>query len=231
MKRLLLTLLFLGATVSINAQSEPFIKSLRKLSFGSSILDAGMLFKKDFAQFQPVVQRPIYVGTIVDPQDTNKTYRIEAYYQISEERKQLVQLLYINNKLYEKGAYWFYPSVTAQDIEDVEVKYMKCVNYFKSDQFFIHEGRGIAQEKEESSDYGKKTIFPIEEIGLDVAQGEAGYEVIYSKSGGAKGFWVYMEGMNTIDLDINRNMEVPAMQPPEVPFDEVREAILAMEVH
>lgn len=229
MKKLLVALLLQGFAVTAIAQTEPFVKSLRQLQFGSNILDAGMLFKRDFAQFTPVVQRPILVTTVQDPDNDTNTFKIEAYYQISEDRKQLVQLYYVNNKLYEKGAYWFYEATTAEDIAEVEKKYTRCVNYFKSDWFFIHEGHGIAQGSEHSSNKGKKTTFPVDEIEMDLAQGEAGYEVIYSKEEGAKGFWVYMEGMNSVVLDIPKKMELPSMKAPEVPFDQVKEAILSME--
>ncbi len=229
MKKFALMLLCQIMLLSLSAQTEPFIKSLRKLSYGSTLLDAGMLFKKDFPQFKAVVQGPILMEIISDPDDSTKTYRVEAYFQVSEEGQQLIQLYYVDNQLYEKGAYWYYPSNSGTDISEVEAKYQRCVNYFKSDHFMIQKGHGVARGNEVSSNNGKKTIFPLQDLGMDKAQGEAGYKLLYNQSDGPMGFWVYMEGMNSINLDINRNLSLPEMAPPEVTFAELESRIRRMD--
>lgn len=223
MKKLILVLLLQGFALCTFAQAEPFIKSLRKLEFGSTILDAGMLFKKDYSQFQMLEEKPHFIADIADPEDSSKTYRIEGFYLISLERKQLVQLYYLNDKLYQKGAYWFF---TKDEIAEVETKYAKCMNYFKSDPFFLSRNHGAVVGAEETGHLGRKTKYLIDKIDHDVAAGECGYEAVYNKEEGASGFWVYIDGINTMEMDLNPSMEIPELEAPKVVIDEVRDAIL-----
>lgn len=223
MKKLVLVLLLQGFALCTFAQAEPFIKSLRKLEFGSTILDAGMLFKKDYSQFQMLEEKPHFIADIADPKDSTKSYRIEGFYLISMERKQLVQLYYVNNKLYQKGAYWFFEK---GEIAEVETKYAKCNNYFKSDPFFISRNHGVVAGTEMTSNLGRKTQYLIDKVDKDVAAGECGYEVVYNKTDGASGFWVYIDGINTLEMELDPSMEVPELEAPKVVMDEVREALL-----
>ncbi len=227
MKKLVLVLLLQGLVLCTIAQDEPFIKSLRNLEFGSTILDAGMLFKKDYAQFQMLEDRPTFVADITDPEDSSKTYRIEAFYLISMDRKQLVQLYYLNDKLYQKGAYWYFEK---GEIEEVEAKYASCKNYFKFDPFFIAKNKGVVAGSEVTSDLGRKTQYLINKVDQDIAAGECGYEVVYNKADGAKGFWVYIDGINTIELGLDPAMEIPEIETPKVPLDQVKETLLTKNV-
>ena len=224
MKKFVLVLLLQGFALCTFAQAEPFVKSLRKLEFGTTIMEAGMLFKKDYSQFRMLEERPTYITDITDPADSTKTYRVEAFYLISVERKQLIQLYYLDDHLYQKGAYWFYEK---GDIEGVETKYAKCINYFKSDPYFIKANHGLVPSEEIVGHTSKKTEFLIKKMSKDEGKGECGYEALYTKADGNKGFWVYIDGINTLDLDVNRDMEIPKIEAPKVVLDQVKNALLS----
>ena len=85
-----LATLFLAVTIATGAfaQSEPFVKSVIKLPYGSTILDAAMMFKKDYADdFASMTKTPVFITTMQDPDDAEKTLKVEAAYFKNEKEQ------------------------------------------------------------------------------------------------------------------------------------------------
>lgn len=58
MKKLTILLVCFAFAMPAFAQDEAFVKAMKKLEYGSTILDAAMLFKKDYPQFVPLSNTP-----------------------------------------------------------------------------------------------------------------------------------------------------------------------------
>lgn len=223
MKKLLLALMLQGIFLSTYAQEEPFIKSLRKLEYGSTILDAAMLFKKDFSQFRFLTEEPVIVADMVDPNNPENSKEIEAFYLVSDERNQLVQLYYVEDRLYQKAAYWYYKP---GKVKEVEEKYAACKAYFEKDPVFIKANKGFLESEEIVSDRGRKMEYYFKNTDPSILRGECGYELVYSEKGGPKGFWVFMEGWNAEQFELSPDLKLLEIEPPKGTLENIDEVLL-----
>ncbi len=224
MKKLLVVLLIQAFALSTFAQSEPFVKALKKLEYGSTILDAAMLFKKDFPDFRSLSQKPIFITAFSNPYDASQVFRIEAFYFVNEKDQELVQLYYVNDVLYEKSVYWFYPT---DSVKAVEEKYMKCNNSFIANPALLAAEGGAVKSTEEKYAQGRKTIYPIQKQGKNERIGYTGYQLVYTGDTGARGFWVYAQILSTMDNGLDNTMQFPRIEPPTGTFDELEQVLLA----
>lgn len=223
MKKLVLILLIQAFAMGTFAQSEPYMKALKKLEYGSTILDAAMLFKKDFPQFKSLSQGPVLLTVFTNPYDETQKFKIEAFYLVDEEKGELVQLYFVNDELYEKGAYWFYHQ---DSVQAVETKYMKCNNAFVSNPVLLAIEHGKVKSEEEKYELGRKTRFPVEKLGKNSREGLTGYELVYTRDTGARGFWVYMKAFNTMDNGLDVSMDIPHMEAPKGVFEELEDLLV-----
>lgn len=224
MKKLVLVLLIQAFAIGTFAQSEPFVKALKKLDYGSTILDAAMLFKRDFPDFKAMSQKPVFITAFNNPYDATQVFRIEAFYFVNKKDQELVQLYYVNDVLYEKAVYWFYPS---DSVKAVETKYMKCNNAFISSPVLLAAEGGAVKKTEEKYAQGRKTIYPAKKQGKNERIGYAGYELVYTGDTGARGFWVYAQILSTMDNGLDNTMQFPRISPPKGTFDELEQVLLA----
>lgn len=219
MKKILLSLLVFGMSFTSFAQDEQFVKSLKKLEYGSTILDAAMLFKKDWPQFQVLNNAgPVQITVFTNPYDETQKFKIDALYLLNNDDKQLVQLYYVNDALYQKSVFWF---LHKDSVELVETNYQKAKNTFISNPVLIRMEGGKVKAEESSYELGKKTLFPVEKQGKNERVGQAGYELVYTSETGARGFWVYMQAYNTMDCGLDMTMDFPLMGPPKGTFDDL----------
>lgn len=226
MKKIVLALLVQAFALTTFAQSEPFVKALKKLEYGSTILDAAMLFKRDFPDFESMTQKPVFITAFTNPYDASQTFRIEAFYMVNRKDQELVQLYYVNDELYEKSVYWFYPT---DSVKAVETKYMKCNNAFVSNPALLAAEKGSVKHKEEKYAQGRKTVYPVQKVGKDERIGYAGYELVYTGDTGARGFWVYAQILSTMNNGLDNSMEFPRIAPPKGTYDELEQVLLVSE--
>ncbi len=224
MKKLVLVFLIQALAIGTFAQSEPYVKALIKLEYGSTILDAAMLFKRDFPEFKSLTSKPVFVTAFTNPYDASQTFRIEAFYFVNEKNKELVQLFYVNDELYEKSMYWFYET---DSVKAVETKYMKINNTYVSNPELLAREGGAVKHTEEKYAQGRKTVYPIMKQGKNERVGYAGYELVYTGDTGARGFWVYAQIFSTMENGLDSTMEFPRITPPKGTFDELEQVLLA----
>ena len=220
MKRLLLAISIQFLTFGLFAQSEPFVDAIRKLAPGSTILDAAMLFKKDYHQFRLLAEEPTDISTIADPLNPENPHKVQALYLVSDERNQLIQLYYYDDKLYQKAAYWYFEP---GKVKEVEEKYAATLAYFKNDPLFIDKNKGFLESNEIASENGRKTEFYLKKVKPEELRGECGYELVYNKEDGPRGFWVYMDGWNVRKLELDVNTKLPEIEAPKGDISEVGE--------
>jgi hypothetical protein len=226
MKKQVLILLIQAFAIGVFAQSEPYVKALKKLEYGSTVLDAAMLFKKDFPNFKSLTEGkgPVLLTVFTNPYDAAQKFKIEAYFLVNEKDQQLVQLFYVNDALYEKGAYWYFHK---DSVDAVEKKYMKCNNTFISNPMLLSIEGGSVKSEEEKYELGRKTHYPVQKQGKNSREGMTGYELIYEQGAGARGFWVYMQAFNTFESGLDTSMDFPHMKPPKGVFTELAELLTA----
>lgn len=223
MKKLLLAVTLQFLTLGLFAQSEPFVDAIRKLAPGSTILDAAMLFKKDYHQFKLLAEEPTDIATIEDPANPDNPHKVQALYLVSHERSQLIQLYYFDDKLYQKAAYWYFEP---GKVKEVEEKYAATLAYFKNDPLFIDKNKGFLDSKEITSETGRKTEFFLKKVAVEELRGECGYELVYSQEGGPRGFWVYMDGWNVRKLNLDADTELPEIDAPKGVLGEINNVLL-----
>lgn len=223
MKKLTILLVCFAVAMPAFAQDEAFVKAMKKLEYGTTILDAAMLFKKDYPQFVPLSNSPVQVTVFTNPYDAAQKFKIEGYYLINDVDKQLITLLYVNDALYEKSVYWFLPK---DSIELVQTNYAKARNMFLSNPVLIQIEAGKVKEVETSYELGKTTLFPIEKQGKKAREGRAGYELVYTKETGGQGFWVYISAYSTMENGLDSSMEFPHIAPPKGTFTDLRALLL-----
>ncbi len=224
MKKLVLVLLIQALAIGTFAQSEPFAKALIKLEYGSTILDAAMLFKRDFPEFKSLINKPVFVTSFANPYDESQTFKIEAFYFVNEKDRELVQLYYVNDELYEKSVYWFYEK---DSVKAVETKYMKINNTYISNPELLARKGGAVTHSEEKYAWGRKTEYPIMKQGKKERVGYAGYELVYTEETGGRGFWVFAQIFSTMENGLDSTMEFPRIAPPKGTFDELEQLLLA----
>jgi hypothetical protein len=218
MKKGITLLLALTLGFGAFAQSEPFIKALIKLEYGTTILDGAMLMKKDFPEFRQLTKAPVIITAFMNPYDETQKFNIEAFYFINDKDMEVIELYYVNNALYEKSAMWYFHK---DSVAAVEKKYMKCNNTFISNPKLLAAEQGKVKFTEESYDLGKRTIFPVEKQGKNVREGETGYKLVYTPETGGRGIWVYMKVFSTMDNGLDISMNVPHVAPPNLIFSEI----------
>lgn len=223
MKKGITLLAVMALSLGTMAQSEPFIKALVKLEYGSTVLDGAMLMKKDFPEFRQLSNAPVLITAFMNPYDETKKFNIEAFYFINDKNMEVIQLYYVNNALYEKSAMWFYHK---DSVAAVEKKYMKCNNTFISNPKLLAATEGKVKFTEESYDLGKRTIFPVEKQGKNVREGETGYKLVYTPETGGRGVWVYMKVFSTMDNGLDVSMNIPHIAPPNLVFSEIEQALV-----
>jgi hypothetical protein len=223
MKRTVLVLLLQAIAISGFAQNEMFVKALKKLEFNSTILDAAMLFKKDFPEFEALTNAPVMIDEFPNPYDSTQNLKIEAFYFVNKKGQELVQLYYVNDALYEKSVHWFFHK---DSVEAVETKYMKCSNMFKSNPALLAAEKGKVVSEEEKYDLGARTYFPVQKTGKNIRKGETGYKLVYTRETGGRGFWVYAQSFNTYDNSLDTSMDFPHISAPAGTFDELETVLL-----
>lgn len=214
--------LALAISLSGFAQSEPFVKALAKLEYGSTVLQGAMLMKKDFPAFRQLSNAPVLITDFMNPYDESQKFTIEAFYFINDKAKEVVQLYYVNDALYEKSVMWFYHK---DSVAAVEKKYMKCNNTFISNPKLLAAEEGKVKYTEEKYDLGVRTLFPVEKSGKNLREGETGYKLVYTRETGGRGFWVYMKIFSTMDNGLDTSMNIPHVWPPNAVMEEL-EAVL-----
>ena len=224
MKKITLVLAFIAICLTSFGQSEPFIKSLKKLPQGSTILDAAMLFKKDHPEFVPMTNAPVLITVFRNPEDTSKTIKIQAAYFKHDANQTLVQLYYANGQLYQKSVFWYYPK---DSVAGVETKYMKATNSFIANPTILSAEGGNVKHQEESQDLGKITSFPIVKRGQEAIDGQTGYRVVYTPDTGIRGYWVHMQVINTLECDLTTKMDFPVAESPNGIYDELESLLLS----
>lgn len=223
MKKLATLFLICTFALGVFAQSEPFVKSTIKLAYGSTILDAAMMFKKDYPEFKSMTKTPVSINTLQDPDDAEKSLKVEAAYFRNEDDQVLVELYFVNDLLYAKSIYWFFHK---DSVDAVEKKYMKATNLIISNPTLLNYQRGSVKHTEESYQLGKKTLFPIQKQGPEVRNAETGYELVYTAETGGRGFWVHLNGLNTFESDISNKIEIPLTESPQCTFSELEQTLL-----
>ncbi len=211
MKKLLSILLVQLMAFSVMGQSEPFVKSLKDLPFGSTILDAAMLMKANYEDFKPLGTNPVRISEQVVSDEEKTVLKYEAAYFVNEAKNTLVQLYYVNGRLYNKGVYWFYPK---DAVVAVETKYEKCTNMFLSEHLLLTTEGGTVRHVEESNQLGRITHFPVKKEGDEIIEGQSGYQLVYTPETGPRGFWVYMNGIDTFNSDLSQQYDIPVISPP-----------------
>lgn len=223
MKKGITLLLALTLGFGAFAQSEPYIKALTKLEYGSTVLDGAMLMKKDFPEFRQLSNAPVLITAFMNPYDESQKFTIEAFYYINDKSQEVVQLYYVNDGLYEKAALWFYHN---DSVAAVEKKYMKCKNAFISNPKLLAAEEGKVKFTDEKYDLGARTIFPVEKMGKNVREGEAGYKLVYTRETGGRGFWVYMKVFSTMDNGLDVSMNIPHIMPPNLVMEELEAELI-----
>jgi hypothetical protein len=223
MKKVFSLFILLALSTAVMAQSETFAKALKKLEYGSTILDAGMLFKKDFPEFRALTKAPVPIDVMANAKDPQTPIKIEAFYFMNDADQELIQLYYVNGKLYEKSVYYYYPK---DSIAAVETKYMKCNNLAVSDVNLLAAEGGKVKFSEENLELGKKTHYPIEKVGKQERTGETGYHLVYTPQTGGRGFWVYVRVFKTLGTILDSSMEIPHPQVPEGIYSEAESLLL-----
>jgi hypothetical protein len=221
MKKLttLLTLM-LSSSICL-AQAEPFVKKLRDLENGSTIVECAMMFQRYFPEFVALNagHGPVLLTKFSDPADESKTYTIEAYYLMNEEERELVQLYFCNDRLYEKSVFWFFDP---EQVADVETKYLKVNNAFISSPRLLAREQGVVKHNEEKYDKGAKTFYPVFSNPKKEMMGQSGYDLVFDRDSGPHGFWVYAKIFNNENTDLTNNLAAPRIEPPQIDFDGVR---------
>ena len=223
MKKTTILVLLLAFNISVFAQSEPFVKALKKLEYGSTILDAAMLFKKEFPEFRQITNAPVLIKQFPNPYDTSQTFTIEAFYFVNDKDHELVQLYYVNDGLYEKSVFWYYPKDSVAAVED---RYMKCNNAFVSNPVLLAAESGKVKSEEEKFDLGRKMHYPVTKVGKSEHKGESGYYLVYTRETGGRAFWAYALLFNTLDNGLDNTMEIPHITAPNCTWDELEQTLL-----
>ena len=223
MKKITILSLIIAFSLGLTAQNEPFVKALKKLEYGSTILDAAMLFKKEFPDFKVLTTAPVLLKQFTNPYDTTQTFTIEAFYFINEQDKELVQLYYVNEGLYEKSAYWYYDK---DDVAGVEQRYMQCNNAFVANPILLAAESGKVKSEEEKYELGRKTHYPVTKVGKSEHKGETGYYLVYSRDTGGRCFWAYAQLFNTLDNGLDNSMDFPHIMAPNCTWDELQATLL-----
>ena len=219
-----ITLLFISFSLSIAAfaQSQAYIKTLKKLEFGTTILDAAMMFKAAHPEFEVFMDGPVQITVFTNPYDETQKIRIQALYLVNEKDQDLIELYYANDKLYQKGSFWFEPK---DSVTLVQTNYAKARNAFLSNSALLFVEAGKVTSEETSYDLGKKTVFPIEKQGKKARAGEVGYELVYTQETKARGFWVYMMAYSTLNSALDSSMDFPMMTTPKGVWEELSELL------
>jgi len=226
MKKITLLLISFSLSMVAFAQSQAYVKTLKKLEFGTTILDAAMMFKADHPEFEIFTDGPVQITVFTNPYDETQKIQIQALYLINEKDKDLIQLYYANDKLYQKGTFWFEPK---DSVTLVQTNYMKARNAFISNSTLLFFEAGNVKNEEKSSDLGKKTVFPIERQGKKARVGEAGYELVYTPETKARGFWVYMTAYSTMNSTLDSSMDFPIMSTPKGIWEELAQLLSPVE--
>ena len=226
MKKITSIILFLALSTAAIAQGQAYIKSLKKLEYGSTILDAAMMFKTEHPSFEVFMGGPVQLTVFTNPYDETQKIKIEALYFINKKDQELIQLFYASGGLYQKGSFWFEPK---DSVTLVQTNYAKARNTFLSNATLLQVEEGKVQSEETSYDLGKRTLFPIEKRGKKARVGEAGYELVYTPETKARGFWVYMTAYSTLNSSLDSSMKFPLMQIPKGVFDELETLLSPIE--
>jgi len=226
MKKITSIILFLALSTAAIAQGQAYIKSLKKLEYGSTILDAAMMFKTEHPSFEVYMGGPVQLTVFTNPYDETQKFKIEALYLINKKDQELIQLYYANDGLYQKGSFWFEPK---DSVTLVQTNYDKARNTFLSNSTLIQIEDGKVKSEEKSFELGKRTLFPIEKQGKKARVGEAGYELIYTPETKARGFWVYMTAYSTMNSGLDSSMNFPLMTTPKGVFDELESLLSPLE--
>lgn len=226
-----ITLLFVSLAFSLTSfsQGEAFVKTMKKLEYGSTILDAAMMMKTENPQFENLYGEgsgPVQVTVFTNPYDEAQKFKIEALYFVNREDQQLIQLYYVNDGLYQKAIYWFLP---ADSVTLTQTNYKKAQNTFVSNPVLLQIEGGKVKGVETSEELGKRTDYLVEKQGKNERSGRAGYELVYQDGVGARGFWVYMQAYNTMKSGLDMSMNIPFITPPAGTFDELQELLSPVE--
>ncbi len=219
-------LLFLFLSSTAYSQGEPFVKKLRDLKSGSTLIECGMMFQRYFPEFKSLTEGhgPVLLTKFSDKEDETKTYTIEAGYLLNEEDRELVVLYFCNGKLYEKSVFWFYDS---KQVAEVETKYMKINNSFVSNSTLLTmEGGGVVHHNEEKYDKGAKTFYPVHKNPKKEIMGQTGYDLVFDRETGPHGFWVYAKIYNNEDSELTNDMNPPRVGPPQTSFATIKEYLV-----
>jgi hypothetical protein len=226
MKKTVLLFISLAFSLASFAQSQAYVKTLKKLEFGTTILDAAMMFKADHPEFKVIMDGPVQITVFTNPYDETQKIQIQALYLVNEKDQDLVELYYANDALYQKGSFWFEPK---DSVTLVQTNYAKARNTFLSNSTLLQVEAGKVKSEETSYDLGKKTTFPIEKQGKKARVGEAGYELVYTPETKARGFWVYMTAYSTMNSALDSSMNFPMMSTPKGVFDELETLLSPIE--
>ena len=210
---------------SVYAQGEPFVKKLRDLKNGSTMIECYMMFQRYFPEFRSLTEGhgPALISKFSDSEDETKTYKIEAAYLVHENDRELVTLYFCNGKLYEKSVFWFYET---EQVAEVETKYMKINNAFVSNPTLLTREHGVVKHEEEKYDKGAKTFYPVFKNPNKEIMGQTGYDLVFDRETGPHGFWVYAKIFNNQEVELTNDMEVPRIGPPQIDFEGLESYLL-----
>ena len=223
--RFLFVVSLLFTSITASSQGEPFVKKLRDLENGSTMIEAAMMFQRYFPEFKSLTEGhgPVLITKFSDKEDETKTYTIEAGYLVNEAERELVTLFFCNGKLYEKSVFWFYDS---EQVAEVETKYMKINNAFISNPTLLTREHGVVKHEEEKYAKGAKTFYPVFKNPKKEIMGQTGYDLVFDRESGPHGFWVYAKIYNNQEVELTNDMEVPRIGPPQIDFDGLKEYLL-----
>lgn len=226
MKKIISLLSILLSANILLAQGEPFVKKLRDLKNGSTLIECGMMFQRYFPEFKSLTEGhgPVLLTKFSDQEDETKTYTIEAGYLLNEADRELVVLYFCNGKLYEKSVFWFYDT---EQVAEVETKYMKINNSFVSNSTLLTmQGHGVVQHNEEKYDKGAKTFYPVHKNPKKEMVGQTGYDLVFDRESGPHGFWVYAKIFNNEESELTNDMNPPRIGPPQTSFATIKEYLV-----